>query len=155
MEEKERFWHFKCSTWVSEEEQWADNGSSGGGKRGWGWVQSSHQQAAMTACHSCQGLCDIFCQGKPNSSSFCPNRTVRPWEQGGDVVSLKRCSLFKTAALRLPLARSPKAHQRDTHRPTQKRHDRLHRNASTRSVAAALKLKKAPRPEVCSIRCNL
>lgn len=85
-----------------------------GGAESWWWqwrrwrrwwrrgLQSSHQQAAMTSCHSCQGLWEIFCQGKANSSSFTPNRTVRPSEQGGNVVSLELRALFKTAALRLP-----------------------------------------------------
>lgn len=70
------------------------SGGSGGG------LQSPHQQAAMTSCHSCQGLWEIFCQGKANSSSFSPNRTVRPSEQGGNVASLELRALFKTAALR-------------------------------------------------------
>ena len=70
------------------------SGGSGGG------LQSPHQQAAMTSCHSCQGLWEIFCQGKANSSSFGPNRTVRPSEQGGNVASLELRALFKTAALR-------------------------------------------------------
>lgn len=96
--EKKRY-----AKWRTEEAEWrAGDGSGGGdGRRG---LQSSHQWAAMTGCHSCQELWEIFCQGKANSSSFSPNRPVRPSEQGGDVVSLELRALFKTAALRLPHA---------------------------------------------------
>lgn len=144
----------KYTKWRNEEAEWrAGDGSSGGGDMGRG-LQSSHQWAAMTGCHSCQGLWEIFCQGKANSSSFSPNRPVRPSERGGDVVSLELRALFETAALRLPHATCNKGPLSETQKPTQRTYDRLHCKASAAVWGCCVGVENSPRPAVCLVLCN-
>lgn len=143
----------KYTKWRNEEAEWrAGDGSSGGGDMGRG-LQSSHQWAAMTGCHSCQGLWEIFCQGKANSSSFSPNRPVRPSEQGGDVVSLELRALFETAALRLPHATCNKGPLGETQKPTQRTYDRLHCKASAAVWGCCVGVENSP--EASSVSCAM
>jgi len=86
---------------MTEEEERIAGDVSGSGRKG---LLSSHQQAAMKSCHSCQGLWEIFCQSKANFSSFSRNRTVRLSYPARNVESLELRATLKTVALKLPCA---------------------------------------------------
>lgn len=124
-----------------------DSSSSSGGRRKMRrrGLWSSHQRAAMTSCHSCHRLWEIFCQGKANSSSFTPNRTVRPSEQAANVVSLELRALLKSATVGLPHATCNKRPpQRDTWPDTERAPDRLHCNAQAGVGGGCTEVENSP-----------